>query len=130
VWALANPTAFATNLVASTTPSVKYLRLANVVVDPAVKPNIMKMYGKGLTKDEKTKKKKTDLYLFTMMLKEYNIADKYNKMLTKTSTTIPKALMPDQFDPLPEGEWQKLRKVMKKVVKEVKDKCRYIQDVS
>jgi hypothetical protein len=31
-------------------------------------------------------------------------------MLAKTSTAIPKALMPDQVDPLPEGEWQKLAK--------------------
>jgi hypothetical protein len=38
------------------------------------------------------------------MLKEYNTTTKYNKMLVKTSTAIPKALMPDQFDPLSEGE--------------------------
>jgi hypothetical protein len=65
------------------------MRLANVVVDPKAKPNIMKMYGKGLSKDEQTEKKKTDQDLFTIMLKEYNTANKYNKMLAKTSTAIP-----------------------------------------
>jgi hypothetical protein len=49
----------------------------------------MKMYGKGLSKDEQTEKKKTDQDLFTIMLKEYNTANKYNKMLAKTSTAIP-----------------------------------------
>jgi hypothetical protein len=57
------------------------LRLANVVVNPAVKPNIMQMYGNGFTKDEQTEKKKTDQDLFTIMLKEYNTKTKYNKML-------------------------------------------------
>jgi hypothetical protein len=51
-------------------------------------------------------------------------------MLAKTSTAIPKALMPDQFDPLPDGEWEKLCKAMKKVVKEVEDERRRIEDVS
>jgi hypothetical protein len=50
VWALANPTAF--SALSSTGPTVNYLCLANVAVNPAVKPNIMKMYGKGQTKDE------------------------------------------------------------------------------
>ncbi len=76
------------------------------------------MYGKGLTKDEQTEKKKNDQDLFTIMLKEYNNNTKYNKILAKTSTSIPKALMPD------------LHKVMKKVVKEVEDKCCRIEDVS
>jgi hypothetical protein len=128
LWGLANPTAFSD--LASKGPTVNYLRLANVVVDPDVKPKIMKIYGKGLTKDEQTEKKKTDQDLFTIMLKEFNPANKYNKMLTKTSTAISKALMPDQFDPLPEGEWAELRKAMKKVVKEVEDERRRIEDVS
>jgi hypothetical protein len=51
-------------------------------------------------------------------------------MLAKTSTAIPKALMPDQFDSLSEGEWQLLLKTMKKVVKEVEDERRGIEDVS
>jgi hypothetical protein len=128
LWALANPTTFSD--LSSTGPTVNYLRLANVVVDPAVKPKIMTMYGKGLNKDEQTEKKKTDQDLFTIMLKEYNTTTKYNKMLAKTSTAISKALMPDQFDPLPDGEWEKLPKAMKKVVKEVEDECRCIEDVS
>ena len=128
LWALANPTAFSD--LSSTGPTVNCLRLANVVVDPAVKPKIMKMYGKGLNKDEQTEKKKTDQDLFTIMLNEYNTKTKYNKMLAKTSTAIPKALMPDQFEPLPDGEWEKLRKAMKKVVKEVEDERRRIEDVS
>jgi hypothetical protein len=129
LWGLANPTAFSTNL-ASTRPTTNYFCLANVVVNPKVKPTNMKMYGKGLTKDEQTEKKKTDQNLFTIMLKEYNSTTKYNNMLAKTSTAIPKALMPDQFDPLPEGEWQKLLKVMKKVNKKVEGKRRRIGDVS
>jgi hypothetical protein len=102
LWGLANPTAFSD--LSSKGPTVNYLHLTNVVVDPKVKPKIMKMYGKGLTKDEQTEKKKPDQDLFTIMLKEYNTTTKYNKMLPKTSTAIPKALMPDQFDPLPEGD--------------------------
>jgi hypothetical protein len=43
-------------------------------------------------------------------------------MLVKTSTAIPKALMPDQFDPLLGGEWQKLCQNLRKVVKEVEKK--------
>jgi hypothetical protein len=50
---------------------VNYLCLANVVVNSTMKEHIMKMYGKGLTKDEQTKKKKTDQDLIvTIMLKE------------------------------------------------------------
>jgi hypothetical protein len=63
-----------------------------------MKEHIMKMYGKSLTKDEQTKKKKMEQVLFTMMLKECNITTKYNKMLPNTSTAVPKALMPDQFE--------------------------------
>ena len=76
---------------------------------------------KGQTKDEQTKKKNTDQDLLTIMLKEYNTTTKYNKMLAKTSTTIPKALMLDQFDP------DELRKVMKKVAEEVEEKRRRIE---
>jgi hypothetical protein len=132
LWGLANPTAFSTDIASTTGPTINYLRLANVVVNPAVKPKIMKMYGKGLTKDEQTEKKKTDQDLFTIILKEYNTTTKYNKMLAKPAPPFPsKALMPDQFDPLPEGaEWQLLRKTLKKVVKEVEDKRRRIEDVS
>jgi hypothetical protein len=129
LWGLANPTTFSTDL-ASIGPTINYLLLANVVVDPAVKPKIMKMYGKGLTKDEQTKKKKTDQDLFTIMLKAYNTKTKYNKMLAKTKTAIPKALMLDQCDTLPEGDWQLLYKSLKKVVKEVEDERCRIEDVS
>jgi hypothetical protein len=38
--------------------------------------------------------------------------------------------MPDQFGPLPDGEWDKLREAMKKVVKEVEDERRRIENVS
>jgi hypothetical protein len=34
------------------------------------------------------------------MLKEYNTTSNYNKMLAKTSTAIPKALMPDKIQPV------------------------------
>jgi hypothetical protein len=101
---LAHPTAFSTNL-ASMGLTINYMDLANVVVNLTVKKNIMKMYRKGLSKDEQTEKKKTNQDLFTMMLKEYNTADKYNKMLTKISTAIPKALMLDQFDPFVRGKY-------------------------
>jgi hypothetical protein len=107
------------------------LRPTNVVVDSTIKKNIMKMYGKGLTKDEQTEKKKTNQDLFKMILKEYNTADKYNEMLTKISTAIPKALlMPDQFGLLPEGKWAELHKAMKKAIREVKEECHRIEDVS
>jgi hypothetical protein len=79
LWGLANPTAFSANIASTTGLAI------NVVVDPVVKPKIMKMYGKGLTKEEQTEKKKTDQDLFTITLKEYNTTTKYNKMLAKTS---------------------------------------------
>jgi hypothetical protein len=68
LWALANPTTFATNL-ASTAPTVNYLRFANNVVDPNVKQSIMKIYGKGQIKEEQTEKETVDQDLFKMMLK-------------------------------------------------------------
>jgi len=95
-----------------------------------MKKKIMKMYGKGLTKDEQTAKKKTDEDLFNIMLKEYNNEDKYNKMLAKTTIAIPKALMPDQFEPLPDGEWEMLRKTMKRIAKDVERERQRIEDVS
>jgi hypothetical protein len=58
-----NPTAFSMDL-ASKGPTINYLRLTNVVVNPAVKPKIMKMYAKGLSKDEQTKD------LLSIILKE------------------------------------------------------------
>jgi hypothetical protein len=58
LWGLANPTALSTNLASTRGPTINYLRLTNVIVDPTVKPTIMKMYGKGLTKDEQPEKKK------------------------------------------------------------------------
>ena len=63
LWGLANPTAFSMDL-ASKGPTINYLRLTNVVVNPAVKPKIMKMYAKGLTKGEQTKD------LLSIILKE------------------------------------------------------------